>query len=140
MDARPSEENAIAKILVVEDDVLVRAVVVDLLEHARHTVLIAEDGQRGLVMFQREQPDLVITDIVMPEQGGIQTLVDIRSVRPDAKVIVMSGDGRIGNTDFLAMARDLGASEIVAKPFDAEDFLHCVARCLAREQSPAPAP
>jgi CheY-like chemotaxis protein len=120
-----------AKILVIDDDTLVRAVLTSILEQVGHTVLTAEDGLRGMAMFREERPDLVITDLVMPEQQGIQTLAKIRGDDPNAKVIVMSGSGRIGDTDFLAEAQALDANDIVAKPFDPEDLLRSVSRCLA---------
>jgi len=120
-----------AKILVIDDDTLVRAVLTSILEQVGHTVLTAEDGLRGMAMFHEERPDLVITDLVMPEQQGIQTLAKIRGEDPNAKVIVMSGSGRIGDTDFLAEAQALDANDIVAKPFDPEDLLRSVSRCLA---------
>ena len=120
-----------AKILVIDDDSLVRAVLTSILEQVGHTVLMAEDGLRGMAMFREERPDLVITDLVMPEQQGIQTLAKIRGEDPNAKVIVMSGSGRIGDTDFLAEAQALDANDIVAKPFDPEDLLRSVSRCLA---------
>jgi CheY-like chemotaxis protein len=120
-----------AKILVIDDDALVRAVLTSILEQVGHTVLTAEDGLRGMAMFHEERPDLVITDLVMPEQQGIQTLAKIRGEDPKAKVIVMSGSGRIGDTDFLAEAQALDANDIVAKPFDPEDLLRSVSRCLA---------
>jgi CheY-like chemotaxis protein len=120
-----------AKILVIDDDALVRAVLTSILEQVGHTVLTAEDGLRGMAMFHEERPDLVITDLVMPEQQGIQTLAKIRGEDPNAKVIVMSGSGRIGDTDFVAEAQALDANDIVAKPFDPEDLLRSVSRCLA---------
>jgi YesN/AraC family two-component response regulator len=91
----------------------------------------AEDGLRGMAMFRSEQPDLVITDIIMPEQEGIQTIAAMRKARPDAKIIAISGSGSLGNTDFLKMARSLGAMDIVSKPFDADELLTIVKNCLA---------
>jgi two-component system chemotaxis response regulator CheY len=78
---------------------------------------------RGMAAFRSERPDLVITDIVMPEQEVIQTINEIRSAKPDAKIIAISGGGRAGNTDFLKMARRLGASDTIAKPFDRDVLL-----------------
>jgi DNA-binding NtrC family response regulator len=74
---------------------------------------------------------LVITDIIMPEQEGIQTIAQMRKARPDAKIIAISGGGRIGNTDFLKMARSLGAMDVVSRPFDADELLTIVENGLA---------
>jgi DNA-binding NtrC family response regulator len=118
------------KILVIDDDVIVRETIVQILEDGGYQVLSAEDGKRGMVAFRSERPDLVITDIIMPEQEGIQTITEIRGVKPDAKIIAISGGGRIGNTDFLKIARHLGAFDAIAKPFDPDDLLSRVGRCL----------
>jgi DNA-binding NtrC family response regulator len=118
------------KILVIDDDVIVRETIVQILEDGGYQVLSAEDGKRGMAAFRSERPDLVITDIIMPEQEGIQTITEIRAVKPDAKIIAISGGGRIGNTDFLKIARHLGAFDAIAKPFDPDDLLTRVGRCL----------
>ena len=101
-----------------------------LLEDGGYKVLSAEDGLRGMAMFRSERPDLVITDIIMPEQEGIQTIAEMRKAKPDAKIIVISGSGRIGNIDFLRIAQHLGASDAIAKPFDRDDLLKRVRHCL----------
>jgi DNA-binding NtrC family response regulator len=119
------------KILVIDDDAIVRTTLEHLLRDAGYEVASAEDGLRGMAMFRGEQPDLVITDIIMPEQEGIQTIAEMRKAKPDAKIIAISGSGRIANADFLKMARSLGAMEVIAKPFDPDVLLAIVEDCLA---------
>jgi two-component system, chemotaxis family, chemotaxis protein CheY len=119
-----------AKILVIDDDVIVRETIAQILEERGHQVLSAEDGKRGVAAFRTGRPDLVITDIIMPEQEGIQTITEIRRLAPQAKIIAISGGGRIGNTDFLKIARHLGANDVIAKPFDPDDLVSRVDRCL----------
>jgi len=121
----------VSKILVIDDDVVVRTAMVQFLEDLGYDVVSAEDGQRGMRLFRSEKPDLVITDIIMPEQEGIQTIAEIRRERPDAKVIAVSGGGRVGNTDFLKIARQLGATDVIAKPVDPDDFAARIERCLS---------
>jgi CheY-like chemotaxis protein len=75
-----------AKILVIDDDFIVRMTIVRLLEEAGHDVLAAKDGLRGMAVFRNTEPDLVITDIIMPEQEGIQTIEEILKAKPDAKI------------------------------------------------------
>jgi two-component system chemotaxis response regulator CheY len=118
------------KILVIDDDAIVRRTLTKILEDGGYEVVNADDGLRGMAMFRSEQPDLVITDIIMPDQEGIQTITEMRSAKPDAKIIAISGGGRIGNTDFLKIAQQLGAFDALAKPFDPDDLLRRVRRCL----------
>jgi two-component system chemotaxis response regulator CheY len=119
------------KILVIDDDAIVRMTVEHILRDAGYEVLIAENGLRGMAVFRSEQPDLVITDILMPEQEGIQTIAEMRKAKPDAKIIAISGGGHGGKVDFLSMARALGAMDVVPKPFDLDQLLAIVENCLA---------
>jgi two-component system chemotaxis response regulator CheY len=141
IDGRAAEEHGhMAKILVIEDDAIARITIVQLLEEAGHQVLWAANGLKGIAGFRGWQPDLVITDIIMPEQEGIQTIALMRAAKPYAKIIAISGGGRIANTDFLEIARQLGAMDVVAKPFDPDFLLAVVENCLsgrARRDDPA---
>lgn len=119
------------KILVIDDNVVVRNTIIQILENEGYEVIGAEDGRRGLHVFRHERPDLIVTDIIMPEKEGIETIRDIRGECPDAKIIAISGGGRIGNTDFLKIARQLGACEAIAKPLDPDYFIGVVRNCLA---------
>jgi CheY-like chemotaxis protein len=119
------------KILVIDDNTVVRTTIAQILEDEGYDVLSAEDGLRGMAVFHKEQPDLIITDIIMPEQEGIQTIAEILKTKPDAKIIAISGGGRIGNTDFLRMAQALGAIAAIAKPFDPDELLTLLKDCLA---------
>jgi DNA-binding NtrC family response regulator len=120
-----------AKILIIDDDAIVRRTLATILEDDGHEVAVAEDGRQGMALFRSGKPDLVITDIVMPEQEGIQTITEMRQERPDAKIIAISGGGRIGDTDFLKIALVLGAADAIRKPFDSEELLTIVKACLA---------
>ena len=122
---------AMKKILVIEDNAIVRNTVKRILQIAGYTVVTANDGLEGVNLFRKELPDLVISDIIMPQQEGIGTIRQILAEFPGTKIIAISGGGRIGNTDFLKIARQLGASDIVAKPLDPDHFLDVVKNCLA---------
>jgi CheY-like chemotaxis protein len=111
------------KILVIDDDHLVRYALAKVLQRNGYDVVTASDGKRAMTVFRDEAPDLVITDIIMPEQEGIETIGLLRRERPDIKIIAISGGGRIRNVDFLEMARSLGADAVIAKPFEAEELL-----------------
>lgn len=74
--------------------------------------------------------ELVIADIVMPEKDGLETIMELQKMRPDLKIIAISGGSRIGNFDFLAMAKKLGACKTFYKPLDNNELLVAVDACL----------
>ncbi len=111
------------KVLVIDDDPLVRRTLVKILRFGGHDSLEADNGVAGLELFRKEMPDVVVTDIIMPEQEGLGTIMMMKRERPDAKVIAISGGGRVGNVDVLEAARALGAADVIHKPFAAEKLL-----------------
>jgi DNA-binding NtrC family response regulator len=120
-----------SKVLIIDDDAMVRNTIWKILARDGLEIVIAGDGAKGLASFRQGRPDLVITDIIMPEKEGIATILEMRRERPDAKIIAISGGGRIGSLDFLSMAKSFGAMAVIAKPFDPDEFLNCVRSCLA---------
>jgi CheY-like chemotaxis protein len=118
------------KILVIEDNLIVRNTVMRILQSAGYGVVTAGDGLEGFDIFRKERPDLVVTDIIMPQQEGIATIRQILAERPGTKIIAISGGGRIGNTDFLQIARKMGAVDALQKPFDPDDLLGRIDSCL----------
>jgi DNA-binding response OmpR family regulator len=118
------------KILVIEDNLIVRNTVMRILQSAGYRVVTAGDGLEGFDIFRKERPDLVVTDIIMPQQEGIATIRQILAERPGTKIIAISGGGRIGNTDFLQIARKMGAADVLQKPFDPDDLLGRINNCL----------
>lgn len=107
-----------AKILLVDDDELVRYSLARVLTGAGYEVVEAEDGVAGLRKYKTLKPDLVLTDIVMPEQDGLGLLNQLRSIDKKIPILVMSGGGERLGMDYLLLADKFGASAIIAKPFD----------------------
>ena len=105
------------RVLLVEDDDMVRRVVRKMLERGGHDITEAGNGRLALERLKTGAFDLVITDIIMPDMEGVETLMTVRRLYPDVKVIAMSGGGRTGDMDFLGAAEKLGASAILRKPF-----------------------
>ncbi len=118
-------------IVLIDDDDDVRRTLVRMLETAGHQVHEAADGSSGLELCLRVDPQLVITDILMPEKEGIETIMTLKRDRPDLKIIAISGGGRAGGMDFLDMARSLGADEVLQKPFRRAELLDLMKRVLA---------
>ena len=118
------------KILIIDDNDVVRGTIARLLELAGYETIIASDGNEGLVRMRLDLPDLIITDIIMPVKEGIETIRQILIEQPGAKIIAISGGGRHGNMDFLEAARKLGAIDVIEKPFDPDDLVHRVGCCI----------
>jgi DNA-binding response OmpR family regulator len=130
--ARGEEDAGVAKrILIIDDDSDVRITLTVILEERGYEVIAAENGQQGLVAFREERPDLLVTDIVMPVKEGLQTITEIRRERPDMKIIAISGGSRGARHDFLDIARQLGAWDVIVKPFDVDDFAARIESCLS---------
>ncbi len=144
MPDRNSSRIAVAisrpTILVVEDDDMVIGTLNVLLADDGYGVIAARNGTEGRAAYAENRPDLVITDIIMPNETGISLTASIRRTDPSAKIIAISGSGTIGNTNFLEMAKELGANAAIAKPFDPEELLSVVRSLLSSPTATAAAP
>ncbi len=120
-----------ARILVIDDEELVRYTLRAILESADHEVVEAKDGNEGIASCKAHPADLVITDIIMPEKEGMETIIELRHAYPDVKIVAISGGGRIAGSDYLKLARKLGADEVMPKPFQMDEVLSMVRRVLA---------
>lgn len=106
-----------ARILLIDDDDAVREMLRLMLLQLGHSIVEAKDGQEGLDLFHPADPDLVMTDLVMPGMGGLEVVQRLRSQRPDLKILAMSGGGPPGSGSCLKAATAAGASAVLAKPF-----------------------
>jgi CheY-like chemotaxis protein len=118
------------KILIIDDNSAVRSTMARILELAGYETITASDGNEGLIRMRQDKPDLIITDIIMPEKEGIETIRQILIERPGAKIMAVSGGGRHANMDFLEVARKLGAMEVLEKPFEPDELVNRVSRCM----------
>jgi CheY-like chemotaxis protein len=119
-----------ARILLIDDDDPVRRVLSQMMSRHGHTVIEASNGKEGLDLFRSARADLVITDIVMPGTEGTEVLIALRKKNPPVKVIAISGGGRQGSADYLNVAKHLGASKVLAKPFSGDDLLAAISELL----------
>lgn len=119
-----------ARILIIEDDDHARAALRRTLERAGYTVLEAANGREGLQRYRLEPAEIVITDILMPEQDGLETIMALRKESPEVKIIAISGGGETGRMDFLHVAEHLGSQYTFRKPFDIQELIAAVRALL----------
>lgn len=122
-----------ARILLIEDEPMVVATLEAILVSAGHEVRSANDGRTGVILFDRWMPDVVVTDIIMPDQEGLQTLREIRARQPAMGIVAMSGGARLVNVDYLEAALRLGATQILRKPFGPRELLAAIDHCLSAD-------
>ena len=116
-----------ARILVVDDDEAVRSLLKRKLGKAGHEVSTAESGVAASQLLRESVFDLTITDIIMPDKDGLETIIELRGKNwPGMKIIAMSGGGIGLARDYLSVARQLGADATIAKPFDFDDLLNTI--------------
>ena len=119
-----------ARILVIDDDEEIRTILKQILERAGYEVMDASDGREGLRRYSEKPADLVITDLVMPEKEGIETIMDLKHHFSGVKIIAISGGGHVGPCEYLRLAGELGARRTFAKPFRLGDLLEAVQQLL----------
>ena len=119
------------KILVIDDDEQMRVLLRQVMEWAGHEVVEAADGREGTRLQRQHRADLVITDLIMPEQEGLETITALRRDYPGLKIIAISGGGRIGPEAYLPAAQELGANRVFSKPFDVRELARAVKELLA---------
>lgn len=120
-----------ARILIIDDEDELRSMLRQMLEQAGHEVAEAVNGAEGIALYERDAHDLIITDIIMPEKEGVETIIALRRTAPELPIIAISGGGRLDATDFLTMAKKLGARHTLTKPFRRDQLLEAVGECLA---------
>jgi CheY-like chemotaxis protein len=111
-DPRPAR-----RVLLVEDYDTVRQVLRCTLEEGGYQVIEARNGVEALSLCRVEEPDLVVTDLIMPDKDGLETIAELRQIASNLPVIAMSGGGRVGASLYLAVAETLGAALVLEKPF-----------------------
>ena len=111
------------EILVVDDEPMIREGLKMALEFEGHKAMTACDGNEAKMLLNQKKPDLIITDIIMPESDGIEIICAVKERNPDIKILAISGGGRISAQDHLLIAKQLGATGILTKPFSTEELL-----------------
>lgn len=119
-----------ARILLADDNLDLLVIQREVLSDAGHNVATATTGREAVRKARHHVFDLVITDIVMPDGDGLETIVHLRKRHPGTKIIAMSGGGRLGAENYLPVAEKLGASKAVAKPVTARQLVAMVDQVL----------
>ena len=118
------------RILFIDDNRPFRHSFSRILENAGYTVEQAENGRAALSKFKDLRPDLVVCDLIMPDVEGLETMRAIHKVDGSAKIIAISGGGRVNALDYLKLASMLGAVATLAKPFSREELIDVVDRSI----------
>lgn len=112
------------EILVVEDDIELKNLLIGFLEHKGFKVSHAGNGKKALELIKMMGlPDLVLTDLIMEEMEGIELIRNLKKINTNVKVIAMSGGGRIDANNYLTIVKVLGAVAVLKKPFKLEELL-----------------
>jgi DNA-binding response OmpR family regulator len=119
------------KILVIEDDEQLVLLLKAFLTQAGYQVAAASNGQQGINQFKAAPADLVLTDLFMPEKEGLETIMELRHMQPNLKIIAMSGGSRLTAKSMLPTAQKLGATRTIAKPFNRQEILEAVSATLS---------
>ena len=122
-----------AGILIVEDDNDLREMLKNSLTRRKYTVLEATNGKEAMSRFKPSIVDLVLTDIIMPDEDGLKVIMRFRELKPAIKIIAISGGGKAGPGNYLNMARALGADEVFSKPFSINSLLKKIDEILEAE-------
>ena len=106
------------RILVVDDDEEYTQSIKELIEADGYEVVICNNGRDALTMQALNPFDIIVTDIIMPEVDGLEVIIQVSKSHPSTKLIAISGGGLLHATDLLFMAKHLGASSVLSKPFN----------------------
>jgi CheY-like chemotaxis protein len=126
-------ELDMANILLVEDDDLGRYAISKVLRKAGHVVVEAMDGNGAMHALKQTMPDILITDVVLPNYDGLSLLADVRKISASLPILVISGGGSNFGTDYLTFAEGLGANAVLKKPFLNSDLLDKVQVLFSRK-------
>ncbi len=107
-----------------------------MLERAGYEITEAADGKEGMRLFREAPADLVITDILMPEQDGVETVIKLKREFADVSIIAISGGGQIDSAEYLKVAEGFGVTHTFSKPLDRQQLLQAIQELLGNVQVP----
>lgn len=119
-----------ARILVIDDDHMIRMVLRRMLAQEGHEVIEALDGDEGIKLYRRKRIDLILADIFMPTKSGLEVIQELKQDYPDVKIIAITGFGIRDDIDVGSIAKQYGALRSIEKPFSREGILKAVKELL----------
>lgn len=117
-------------ILIIDDEPSIRLMLRKLLEFEGYEVSEASDGNQAIHRYNEKQPDLIITDLIMPEKEGLETMTELFKKNPELKIIAMSGGGRSKPGGYLHTAKLLGAIETFEKPIRKNELIEAIKKVI----------
>ncbi len=120
-----------SRILIIDDEAMIRQMFRRILEIEGFAVDEAADGNEAVFRCRKSPPDLIITDLIMPDKEGIETIIEIKKDFPDIRIIAISGGGRITAQEYLEMAETFGANLTLTKPISRDELVTAVRALLA---------
>jgi len=126
MSAKPEK-----KILLIDDDPNILKALSALLGIQGYEVKSAASGSAGTKIAASFQPDVVVTDILMDDGDGLETMMTLRQSDPNVKIVAISGGGRVVKQDFLVVAKEIGADLTISKPFRSSQLVEEISQLLA---------
>ena len=121
-------------ILIVEDDNDMREMLKVTLVRRKYSVQEASNGKEAISKFKPSITDLVITDLIMPDEDGLKVIIKLKELKPEIKIIAISGGGKAGPGNYLNLARALGADFVLSKPFSLKDLISKIEQLVSPEQ------
>jgi len=122
------------RVLIIEDEAELREMIKISLIRRKYTVMDASNGKEALTHFKPSMTDLVVTDLIMPEEDGLKVIMKLREIKPSLKIIAISGGGKAGPGGYLNLAKALGAHAVLSKPFSINDLISKIEELLEPEQ------
>ncbi len=116
--------------MIVEDQAEFREMLKEALLRRKYSIIVASDGKEAMLKFKASVVDLVVTDILMPEEDGLKVIMKLKEIKPGIKIIAISGGGKAGPGNYLNLAKALGADDILSKPFSLNTLISRIEELL----------
>jgi DNA-binding NtrC family response regulator len=121
-----------ARIIIIDDDEPIRNLLQQILEAEGHEAIVAENGKVGVQRHRESPADIIITDLIMPQQEGLETIIELKRDFPSLGIIAISGGGRLAPENYLSSAKRLGAAYTFTKPVPRKLLLEAIAALTAK--------